>query len=154
MPTQVPTTSEAACPPGGLKAAVGPGDAAMGLRVLALLVTNCGSTPAALSGYPRLELYDADGNLLAVRVRHGVSTVVPDPGPKPVRLAAGESARTDLVWRNTVLADGSTAQTATHVAVTAPPAGRQVLALTVDVGTTGVVDVTAWHRADSAGSAS
>jgi len=131
-------------------------DAAMGLRVLVLEVTNCSDTAVLVEGYPALGLRDADQQAIAVATTHGTTGGVPDPGPVPVELAPGARARAALSWRNTVTE--GTAQTAEHLVVDPTPddadaaqdrgeEGGQVLDESVDIGTTATIDVTAWQPA-------
>jgi hypothetical protein len=127
-------------------------DAAMGLRALTLTLTNCGDAALTVRGYPDLEVLDAAGNPLRVAVHHGVTvtTGIPDPGPAALTLRHGEQAVAVLAWRNAVTDPTVTATTGAAFAVT-PPGGTapQVLHETIDVGNTGRLDTTAWHRAEA-----
>ena len=145
IPTATPPPGPAAnsCPASGAAVSAGATDAALGVRADVLLLTNCGSAPYMIDGYPGVELLDGEQRPINVRVQRG-SDIVTDPGPAALTLPPGSSARAILSWRNTVT-DG-TALTSDYLAVT-PSAGdaRQVIAKMVDVGTTGVVSVTAWN---------
>lgn len=134
-------------------------NAAMGLRVLGLSVTNCGSEELELNGYPSVRLMDADEVLLPVEVGHGsfgISTGAPhfDAPPAPVVVPPGESASTALLWRNTytdmrsppvvgealevAVADGMPAQTFFPLDDSGNP-------VTIDLGSTGRVGVAPWR---------
>ncbi|WP_181449352.1 DUF4232 domain-containing protein, partial [Nonomuraea aridisoli] len=81
-----------------------PVNAAMGLRVQSMTLTNCGGQALHLNGYPGVRLLDETGDPLDVRIDEGaqqVTTAVRDPGPHPVTLRPGEDAHFALVWRNT-----------------------------------------------------
>jgi hypothetical protein len=139
------TTMVAACPVSRGRVTAGMTDAAMGLRANGLMLTNCGSDPYEVNGYPGLEVLDAAQQPLDVEVFHEGVADIEDPGPSPLKLAPGESAVAILSWRNTTLHEGAT--TGELLAVTAVPGeARQVIELWLDVGTTGRLAVTAWHR--------
>jgi Protein of unknown function (DUF4232) len=142
-----------ACASPGLRVAVTGRDAAMGLRLVVLQVTNCTGERQTLNGYPSLGLQDAERQTIAVSVTHGQTRGVPDSGAVPVSLEIGASAQASLTWRNTVT-DGP-AHTATFLVVDPwtstqdgagpPDASAQVLSEVIDVGTSATVDVTAWQ---------
>jgi hypothetical protein len=134
------------CPPSGRRISSGGSDAALGLRIVGLRLTNCGTEPQRVKGYPVVELFDADHQRLPITVEPGaVAMADPDPGTKSLLLKPGESAFSTLSWRNTVLADGSETLTGEYARLAAgpgEPAHQEVLH--VDPGTTGRVAVTAW----------
>ena len=139
------TTMVAACPASRGRVTAGETDGAMGLRANGLALTNCGSALYEVNGYPGLEVLDAAGQRFDVKVVHEGVADIEDPGPSPLTLAPGESAVAILSWRNTTL-DGD-ATTGELLAVTAVPGEeRQVIELWLDLGTTGRLAVTAWHR--------
>lgn len=118
-------------------------DAAMGLRAVALILTNCGTEPYTVNGFPQLRLLDTDRQPVKVAIRHGAPGGIPEPGPTPITVQHGDTVESVLSWRNTVTFGQPI--TAAHVTVT-PPGGRaQVVPLRVDTGTTGHVQVNAWH---------
>jgi hypothetical protein len=138
------TTTPTPCPASGARVTNDGIDAAMGLRVAGLALTNCGSTPYGVNGYPELEVLDAEQLRLDVNVIHEGVADIEDPGPSPLVLAPGESAIAILSWRNTTLHEG--AMTGELLAVTAVPGeARRLIELRLDVGTTGRLAVTAWH---------
>ncbi|WP_433891974.1 DUF4232 domain-containing protein [Streptomyces sp. CA-111067] len=142
------TEDNSPCPNSGYRL-TGVGDAAAGLRVVTVYLTNCGSKSLTLEGYPSVRLQDEDHNRIAkVAVHHGVdvTTAVDDPAPRKITVAPGSRALTTLVWRNLVTDGTVEATTGTYVEMS-PAAGRppQLVQETVDLGTTGKLDVTAWR---------
>ncbi|MFC4002937.1 DUF4232 domain-containing protein [Prauserella oleivorans] len=156
--TPVPTPPAEACPETGVRVTVGIDEAAMGLRVLGLTLTNCGDRPYQLEGYPQLRLLDEAGKPMDVRVEHGSAGIATvdgfDAPPRALTLRAGEVARTNLMWRNTNTSAGTPAVGDTLSV--APVEGRpwQPVELTggyedglhIDVGSTGLIGVRAWYR--------
>ncbi|MFD0745602.1 DUF4232 domain-containing protein [Phytohabitans flavus] len=149
--SQTPTSSPtpAACPDSGLSIRTGGQDAAMGLRVLQLVVTNCGTVARTVRGHPSVRLLDEDRQPLDVAVSAGSSGIatVPsfDVAPATVTLKPGQRAGTALLWRNKVT-DG-TVVLGHYVEVTvaggvppqvAEPEGG------IDLGTTGKLGVAPW----------
>ncbi|MFD5827310.1 DUF4232 domain-containing protein [Lentzea sp. NPDC060358] len=133
------------------------GEAATGLRVLSVEVTNCGAEPLQLNGYPQVSLFDRDYLPLDVEVVDGARGVSIMPGfsdpPQPITVLPGETAATEFVWHNwkTTL---DPSQVADHVELaTSPGATRQPLValpplgnIHLDFGTTGKLGVRAWYR--------
>lgn len=148
-PRALPTRTQDACAAPGPQITSSGVDAAMGLRALTLTLTNCGAAPLTVRGYPDLRVLDAAGNPLKVAVHHGltVTTGLTDPPPATLTLRHGDRAVAILAWRNTVTDTTVTATTGAAFAVT-PPGGHgpQVVHETVDVGNTGRLDTTSWHR--------
>ncbi|MFI9847127.1 DUF4232 domain-containing protein [Nonomuraea sp. NPDC051941] len=134
------------CAGSGLLLYAEPPDAAMGLRVQTVTLTNCGDTVRQVEGYPRVRLLDEDGEPLKVKIDRGarrVTTAVEDPGPKAVTVRPGRSAAFTLAWRNTY--GGTTrppAVGATLVVTTG--SGRQRVSGLFDLGSTDLLGVTAW----------
>ncbi|MGW0840680.1 DUF4232 domain-containing protein [Streptomyces sp. NPDC002787] len=151
----VPTggTSTTACPPSGVRMLPGLVEAAMGLRAMSVTLTNCGEKPYTVNGYPSIQVLDEDGEPYDdVRVLKGpqeITTGVPDFGAHPVTLRPGESARTSLVWRNTVTEVDVPAVNAPRLRI-APLAGRPAEVLTpeggLDLGNTGRLGTTSWAQ--------
>ncbi|QFR01237.1 DUF4232 domain-containing protein [Streptomyces phaeolivaceus] len=147
--------TSAACPSSGVRMLPGPVDAAMGLRAMSVTLTNCGDKPYTVDGYPSVQLLDDDGerhdDVRVLRGAQDITTGVPDPGPHRVTLAPGESARTGLVWRNTVTEADVPAVDAPYLRI-APLDGRPAEVLTpdggLDLGNTGRLGTTAWARVD------
>ncbi|MBT0768098.1 DUF4232 domain-containing protein [Kineosporia sp. J2-2] len=154
-PFGTPTSVVGACPDSGLIASVGVHDAAMGWRGTQLVVSNCGSGTATVSGYPTLIPLDEWEVPLDATLKHGEQS--PD-GPvaraETFRLKPGESVDSWLTWRNTVdPVQGDRAATA--VGYRLEVAGQdgvvvqsQTFADTVDIGSAGLLYVSAWERAE------
>ncbi len=156
-PSPEPTPA-AVCPESGVRVAAGLSEAAMGLRVLGLRLTNCGERPYDLDGYPLLRVLDTDGEPLKVEVAQGSAGIATvegfDAPPEPLTLRPGETAETQLMWRNTVTDNGAS-QVGESLSI-APAEGRPWQpveaggqypdGLHIDVGGTGILGVRAWHR--------
>ncbi|WP_348519315.1 DUF4232 domain-containing protein [Blastococcus sp. TF02-09] len=144
-----PSTASDSCPASGARVGVGPVDAATGERAVTLSLVNCGSAPHPVTGYPGLELLDEERQPIEVEV---VET--PDPigtgavtGPTPLTLGPGQRAQAVLLWRNTVEL-GAANTPGSYLAVTPSPQEQlQVVALQVDLGTTGRLTVGPWTPA-------
>lgn len=99
----VPVQEESGCPSSGVRFGTELVQGAMGLRATSLILTNCGSRPYELNGYPSIQVLDEAGApLTGVRTVEGtgeVSMAPEDPGPEPLTLAPGESAYAGLYWR-------------------------------------------------------
>jgi Protein of unknown function (DUF4232) len=137
------------CPGSGVRASADVPDAAMGLRAVAVHAVNCGTRPRTLSGYPGVRVLDEARTPLAVAVHRGSSstTGIADPAPTRLVLAPGDTAVAVLVWRNTVTDATVPAATGAFLTVTTTAdATPQQVPLEVDLGNTGKLDVTAWHR--------
>ncbi|MGW9406699.1 DUF4232 domain-containing protein [Streptomyces diastaticus] len=90
------------CPDSGFRAQAGATDAAMGLRVGTVALYNCGAEPLRLKGYPALQVLDTEREPMGTEVVEGtrrVSMGPEDPGPRPLVLDPGMSARSTLAWR-------------------------------------------------------
>ncbi|WP_371575311.1 DUF4232 domain-containing protein [Streptomyces sp. NBC_01314] len=149
----------AACPPSGVRMVPGLVESAMGLRAMGVTLTNCGTVLYTVNGYPAIEVLDEDGEPYAdVRVLQGtrhITTGVPDFGPHVVTLKPGESARTELVWRNTVTEADIPAVNALYLRI-APLSDRPAEVITpeggIDLGNTGRLATTAWAQVTGEGS--
>lgn len=143
----VPVQQERGCPPSGLRVATGPVDAAMGLRAMTLTLTNCGKRSYEVNGYPSVRVLDGAGTpLTGVRTVQGTDKVFmapEDPGPEPVTLAPGETARAGLYWR-------MGAEDGTYLRV-APKTGRDAMNVRpqepLDIGPENTLGTTAWAPA-------
>ncbi|MYW66786.1 DUF4232 domain-containing protein [Streptomyces sp. SID8379] len=142
------------CPDTGLRVAAGRGDAAMGLRVLDITLTNCGKGTFELYGYPKLKLLEEDrGAVERVRILEGTkeiaATGVRDDKPTRVTVRPGERAVMYLVWRNTYDDITHPPVTVEHVTVD-PGLGRGTPTVTpdppLDLGSTGRLGTTAWRK--------
>jgi uncharacterized protein DUF4232 len=100
-----PGRSAAACPPEGVRLQPDGGDAAMGLRVLSIILVNCGTKKYRLSGYPAVQALDDDRTPLDLQVLDGVTEILGstpwDGPPRSVTLRPGERASAAIAWRNT-----------------------------------------------------
>ncbi|MFD2685319.1 DUF4232 domain-containing protein [Streptomyces phyllanthi] len=148
-PAPMPSDS---CPSSGVRIEPGPVSAAMGLRAMGVTLTNCGRTTYRLAGYPKLQVLDEHREPLDVQILQGtepITTGQPDSGPKPVTLKPGESAMTELVWRNTVTDTTTTAVNGTYLRIT-PAKGGPSEVITpqgrIDLGNTGRIGTTAWEK--------
>ncbi|MFJ9947233.1 DUF4232 domain-containing protein [Kitasatospora sp. NPDC091207] len=139
----------AACTPEGVSLAAEEVNAAMGLRVMGIRLTNCGSRPYTLNGRPGVRVLDAERAPLGITVRNGSAGIATlegfDAAPKAVTLDPGEYAAFQLVWRNTVTAGTGPADNGRFLEV-APLPGRPrvVVPADLDLGTTGRLGVSAW----------
>ncbi|MDG5802178.1 DUF4232 domain-containing protein [Streptomyces ossamyceticus] len=153
-PTEAPSAAPTdACPSSGVRMLPGLVEAATGLRAMTVTLTNCGSEPYTVNGYPSVQVLDEDREPVDVRVLRGpeeITTGVPDPGPHEVTLKPGESATTSLVWRNTVTEADVPAVNAPYLRV-ATAKGRPAQVLVpdggMDLGTTGRLGTGAWTKA-------
>lgn len=131
--------------------------AAMGLRVMSVEVTNCGSEPVELNGYPQVKVLDAQHGQLDVAILEGSGGIAAiegfDDAPQPITVPPGESARSAFLWRNTH-ASVDPPLVGKHVDIAATPGdGWQPLvpasqqgSIHIDLGSTGRIGVQAWHR--------
>ncbi|MFI6859121.1 DUF4232 domain-containing protein [Streptomyces sp. NPDC050421] len=99
-PSPAPTAT-GGCPASGLVVDMGPVEAALGHRAVGLTLTNCGSEPHRVDGYPSVQAVDENGDALPVKVNPGSSYFGNDKGPEEVMLAPGKTMRSLLVWVST-----------------------------------------------------
>ncbi|MDQ7908347.1 DUF4232 domain-containing protein [Phytohabitans sp. ZYX-F-186] len=148
-PPPPPSPSPAACPESGLSARPGAEDAAMGLRVLRIVVTNCGARTQTLRGHPPVRVLDEDRQPLDVTAGAGSAGVasVPsfDVAPATVTLRPGERAVAAVLWRNLVT-DPSVRATEGHYLEVVVGSSAQVIAAeqVIDLGNTGKLGVAPW----------
>ncbi|MBO2463343.1 DUF4232 domain-containing protein [Actinomadura violacea] len=144
-PTPTPST---ACSAQGISLSMDQVDAAMGLRATWVRLRNCGTRPYRLNGYPALRVLGKDRQPFDVHAIRGTRQIK-DPGPKPITVAPGKSARIGIVWRNLVTESSVPAVNGTYLEVR-PAAGRPVVVLPangpLDLGNTGRLETTAWAR--------
>lgn len=154
LPGSAPTTTPApppVCSPEGVALTVGEADAAMGLRVLPVRLTNCGTRPYSLNGHPAVRVLDAERAPLAVTVKRGSAGIATladfDAAPKPLTLQPREYAEFQLVWRNTVAAGNKAPDNGRYLDI-APLPGRPRLTVPadLDLGTTGRIGVAPWFK--------
>ncbi|WP_328957453.1 DUF4232 domain-containing protein [Kitasatospora purpeofusca] len=147
-PTAAPVGT---CSPEGVALTVGEADAAMGLRVMPVRLSNCGTRPYSLNGHPAVRVLDAERAPLAVTVKRGSAGIATlanfDAAPKPLTLQPREYAEFQLVWRNTVAAVNKAPDNGRYLDV-APLPGRPRLTVPadLDLGTTGRLGVAPWFK--------
>ncbi|MFF8275961.1 DUF4232 domain-containing protein [Streptomyces lateritius] len=148
-----PTPSVAAtgCPATGVKVSTGAVNAAMGLRAMPVTLTNCGGGTQRLNGYPDVRVRDVENERMDVTVLKGTGpiTQLDDPGPHPVTLAPGESARSVFVWRYSAVDAATLRGSGVRVEIgPAVGAERQTVEPEggLDVGETGLLGTTAWQK--------
>lgn len=149
----LPEEAERTCPPEGVLVGTGTGDAAAGLRVIGITLTNCGKGTYRIDGYPAVRSLDEDRAPLDVKVLKGVAEITgPNPEwdapPKSLTLKPGQHATSVLAWRNTYdnLEHGPV--TVKYLEI-APLAGRPAQLIAphgsgLDLGSTGRIGLTAW----------
>lgn len=132
-----------ACPADGLRYTAGAVEAALGHRAFVVTLLNCGTGTRQVAGYPDVQVLDATGRPLDVRIDHSTSYMAIDPGPGSFALAPGKTLLTVLSWSATVT-DGD-AQTGAAVTIAAAGEEPRRLAARTDLGTTAELSVTAWN---------
>ncbi|WP_232792631.1 DUF4232 domain-containing protein [Actinacidiphila yeochonensis] len=140
------------CPVSGLLVSGEVPDAAMGLRVLTVSLTDCSEDDRVVSGYPQLEVLGTDHRPVHVDVHHGITVTdaVDDPAPTTLRLHPGERVVAALAWRNLVTGTGEGTDApvvGSALRITVDGAAQTVPA-TLDLGSAARLDVTAWYQAD------
>lgn len=139
------------CPDTGVLVSTGTVNAAMGLRAMPVTLTNCGKRDHRLNGYPDVRVRDVDHERMDVTVLKGPEpiTQLDDPGPHPVTLTPGESARSVFVWRYSAVDTATRRGSGVYVEI-APAAGvdRQTVQPEggLDIGDSGLLGTTAWQR--------
>ncbi|MET9799593.1 DUF4232 domain-containing protein [Streptomyces sp. NPDC006368] len=144
-------SGRAACPASGVRVSTGPVDAAMGLRAMGVTVLNCGTKPFEVSGYPAIDVLDAEREKLDVTVRLG-SNADSTAQRSTFVLQPGGQAHASVIWRNTVTRSDVVATSGVHVRVTPAP-GVVPQTITpedgpLDLGTTNAIEVTPWKPSD------
>ncbi|MEU1672095.1 DUF4232 domain-containing protein [Streptomyces roseifaciens] len=139
-----------ACPSSGVHVYADEGDAAMGLRVVGLLLENCGTRPYRLNGYPQIQLLDGDHRPVdGVKILRGGDAIATGTGadgePQQLVLQPGERAHSGLVWRNTT--GGGDAVNVPYARVRPEPGAPPVMVTPeLDLGTTGQLGVGPWKK--------
>ncbi|MEV4506963.1 DUF4232 domain-containing protein [Streptomyces klenkii] len=150
VPTAEEPSQGGACPPSGVHVYVDKGSAAMGLRAQGIRLSNCGTQPYRLNGYPEVRLLDAGHRSVdSVNILRGGSAISTGTGadgsPQPLVLKPGEQAYAILVWRNTVT-NGEPVN-APYARVRAQPGAPAVMVTPeFDLGTTGQLGVGPWKK--------
>ncbi|WP_062648561.1 DUF4232 domain-containing protein [Streptomyces maremycinicus] len=149
VPADEAPSEAGVCPPSGIRVSADDGDAAMGLRVVGLVLENCGDRDYTVDGYPQLSLLDEDhepvDGVEIFKGSGGISTVTGfDDPPRPVTLKPGERASAGLMWRNTT--GFGTAVDVPYVRVRARSDAAPVMVTPhLDLGTTGKLGVSPWR---------
>jgi Domain of unknown function (DUF4232) len=90
------TSTSAAVTSCSIKGASGQGQGAAGTITGTIVVTNAGSSPCTVNGYPTLGLYSGSGAPLTVTIVNGLTVNVSAPanaGPSTVTIAPGGTAQ-------------------------------------------------------------
>ncbi|SDM06847.1 Protein of unknown function [Streptomyces wuyuanensis] len=124
---------------------------AMGLRAMPVTITNCGTRDRQLNGYPDVRVRDAENRPMDVTVLKGPGpiTQLEDPGPHPVPLRPGESARSVFVWRYSAVDAATLRGSGVYVEIGARAGdARQTVEPDggLDIGETGLLGTTAWQK--------
>lgn len=126
----------------------------MGLRVLDLELTNCGTRPYTVNSYPALRILDNDRKPLDVKIGEGTATVSKldhfNDVPTTVTVQPGGKLEAGLVWRNTVTDPTVTATDGIYLDVaptSADPWQTVKPKYSIDLGNTGKVGLSAWTPA-------
>ncbi|MBP2335129.1 DUF4232 domain-containing protein [Saccharothrix coeruleofusca] len=168
-PPPAPTTTEQpppqeGCPDSGVRINAGDSDAAMGLRVMALEMTNCGEETITVQGYPGVVVLDGEQQPLNVAVLQGAQSITSDSRydqPTTVVLEPGATARSGIAWRNTYTDVTAPPLVGEHLRV-APWSGAEeqlisrapastssgAAPINIDLGSTGKVGVYPWRLGD------
>jgi hypothetical protein len=140
------TSTKPSCPDSGVTMRAGLTDAAMGVRAFGVQLTNCGTAPYEVNGYPGVRVLDVERQPLPIEVTNGEET--DDRTPAPITLQPGDTAVARLLWRSNVTRSDVDAVNGTYVEVT--PADGQAPQIVrpdgpIDLGNTGTVNVSAWY---------
>ncbi|MFD9974390.1 DUF4232 domain-containing protein [Streptomyces sp. NPDC059017] len=139
------------CPASGVRVSTGMVSATMGLRAMPVTISNCGTRDQRLNGYPDVRVRDVDKRPMDVTVLKGPEPItrLDDPGPHPVPLRPGESARSVFVWRYSAVDAATLRGSGVYVEI-GPSAGaaRQTVVPEggLDIGETGLLGTTAWTK--------
>ncbi|MFJ3582122.1 DUF4232 domain-containing protein [Streptomyces sp. NPDC090127] len=144
-------TAARGCPATGVKVTTGMVSATMGLRAMPVTLTNCGAGERRVDGYPDVRVRDVDREPMDVTVLKGPGpiTQLDDPGPHPVTLKPGESARSVFVWRYSAVDAATLRGSGVYVEIApAPGAARETVEPEggLDIGDTGLLGTTAWQK--------
>jgi hypothetical protein len=142
------STAPTACPDSGAAVTTGVVDAAMGRRAVVVELTNCGTEPYKVDGYPVVGALDKDRDPLRLTITHDhpYTDAGRDQGPRPLTLAPGESVKSVLNWNNRVTTFDAVTEGAYLVVTPKEGEPPQTLPFRLDIGTSGELDVTAWAR--------
>lgn len=155
------------CPESGVRINAGYGDAAMGLRVLGLEMTNCGERTITVQGYPGVVVLDGEQQPLNVAVLQGAGSITGASSydhVAPVVLEPGATALSGIAWRNTYTDVTAPPVVGEHLRVApwggaeeqlisqAPqPTSGEAAPITIDLGSTGKLGVYPWRLGERRG---
>ncbi len=143
-PPEPGTVEPAGCLETGVTVKSGPVEAALGHRAIVVTLTNCGTAPRTLTGYPEVRLLDKEKRPMAVEVDHGTSYMAIDPGAAPQTVQPGGTLVSVVAWSNTVTVGSPEAGAYVTVAA-AKGDPEQRITVDTDLGTTGKLTLTAWN---------
>ncbi|MEU5285781.1 DUF4232 domain-containing protein [Streptomyces sp. NPDC020755] len=133
------------CPASGAVVTMGEVLTAMMSRAVALTLTNCGSKPYRVDGYPSVQALGEDGERLPVKVNPAGSQFGRDRGPETLTLKPGGTARSMLAWVSTQEGGELVMADALELAA-APDAGARVYPLEGhDIRYMDELNITAWR---------
>ncbi|MFJ9891573.1 DUF4232 domain-containing protein [Streptomyces sp. NPDC091287] len=133
------------CPASGAVVTMGEVLTAMMSRAVALTLTNCGSKPYRVDGYPSVQALGEDGERLPVKVNPAGSQFGRDRGPEALTLKPGSTARSMLAWVSTKEGGELVMADALELAA-APDAGARVYPLEGhDIRYMDELNITAWR---------
>ncbi|WP_251146196.1 DUF4232 domain-containing protein, partial [Streptomyces sp. McG3] len=133
------------CPASGAVVTMGEVLTAMMSRAVALTLTNCGSKPYRVDGYPSVQALGEDGERLPVKVNPAGSQFGRDRGPEALTLKPGGTARSMLAWVSTQEGGELVMADALELAA-APDAGARVHPLEGhDIRYMDELNITAWR---------
>lgn len=143
-PGPSPTPTEE-CPASGAVVTMGEVQALLMSRAVVLTLTNCGSTPYRVDGYPSVQALGEDGERLPVKVNPAGSKFGRDHGPEALTLKPGGTARSVLAWVSTQEGGELVMADALELAA-APDAGARVYPLEGhDIRYMDELNMTAWR---------
>jgi len=146
-PTPSPSpTGHLSCQATGLTAARGGSQGAAGHLFQTLVLTNTGSSPCTMSGYPSAQLVDASQGSLPTRVVDSGGMLGNTPPPSLVTLLPGQAANFQVSWGD-VQAGAEACEMASGIQVgppgEAPSPALAVSGLSMNVCNAGELDVSA-----------
>ena len=140
-----PAPSADGCPASGVVVDMGPVQTAMFHRSVTLTLTNCGTQPYRVYGYPSVRALGDEGERIPVPVNAGGSMSGNDEGPEEVMLKPGASVRSTLAWVSTKEGGDLIEGDALEIAA-APDTGARVFPLEGhDIRLMDELNTTAWR---------
>ncbi|MET8661868.1 DUF4232 domain-containing protein [Streptomyces griseus] len=138
-------TPSETCPASGAVVTMGEVLTAMMSRAAVLTLTNCGTKPYRVVGYPSVQALGEEGERLPVKVNPAGSQFGRDLGPETLTLKPGGTARSMLAWVSTQEGGELVMADALELAA-APDAGARVQPLEGhDIRYMDELNITAWR---------